>query len=1051
MSFAESRESADVPARWWRSTAELADRPEFRAFLEAEFPSAADLGGFSRRRWLQLMAASLAFGAASGCRWKQQEIAPLVKRPPDYVPGKPRQFATVIELAGSGIGLLATVIDGRPVKIEGNPKHPMSQGATDVWSQAAILELYDPDRSSPPVQSTARGAATRTWSEFAQWWRTQADRLDRHHGSGLCVLSELSSSPTLRRLQRQFKERYPNAGWFWYDPLADDNCRQGTREAFGKPLRPQFRLHRAEVVVCLDADLLGEPPGAVAYARAFARGRNPASGRLSRWYAVESCLSITGAAADHRLPLESSRIGALVTVLEAEIARLTGGENARSSSSGGDRPAAHSADASVSSAAIRLVRAMARDLAAHRGCSLVVAGNRQPPEVHQAVWRINALLENLGRTVEFTADPDPQHPTCVEAIGQLVEKMHAGAVDTLIVLGGNPAYDAPADLQFAAALTKVPASIHLGLYRDETSMLCTWHLPRAHGLESWGDARAYDGTYSVAQPLVEPLFGGRSAIELLALVTGQEDADAQQLVRQTFARIAGTAQRAVWRTTLHDGLLPGSAWPTETPPIQPAAVPAAAVGEAASLLADTGSGNTLAADRMEIVFRSSASTYDGRLANNGWLQETPDPITKLTWDNAAVLSPLAAAALGVEHEDVVELTYRGRTLELPVYVLPGQAAATVAVELGYGRTAAGHVGGLTAEGVDPVGTDTYRLRTSQAMQFDTGLSLRPTGRRRPLACTQDHHAIDTVGMQGRAERLGQLVRQATLAELQADPHVAAHAAHHPPLQSLWQEHEYPGHRWAMAIDLSKCIGCNACMVACQAENNVPIVGKEQVRRGREMHWIRVDRYFRGDPNHPEVAFQPVACQHCENAPCEQVCPVGATVHSNEGLNDMVYNRCVGTRYCANNCPYKVRRFNYFWFHKDLDAPGGEIRKLVFNPEVTVRTRGVMEKCSYCVQRIQAARISAKRAEGAGRRAEAERYLADGAIRTACQQACPTKAIVFGDLSDQESRVAALHASPLAYAVLGELNVKPRTMYLARIRNPNPELTSSDDEHQHSTG
>lgn len=1053
MSSTESREPADLHTRWWRSTAERSGRPEFRALLEAEFPGEADPAGFSRRRWLQLMAASLAFGAASGCRWKEQEIVPLVRRPPDYVPGQPRTFATVMELAGSGVGVLVTAIDGRPVKIEGNPKHPLSLGATDAWAQAAILDLYDPDRASPPIQRTSRGAAPRAWNDFAKWWGIHAGGLEQQAGRGLCVLAEVSSSPSLARLRGELLRQYPKAQWFCYDPLADDNLREGARLAFGKPYRPQLRIEQADVIACLDADLLAQPPTAVACARAYAQGRNPATGRMNRLYAVESCLSITGAAADHRLPLESNRIAAVAAVLEAEVARLLGAESSRADAPGEDAAAVDRASGSGKPAPLQFVRAMARDLVDHRGRALVVAGPRQPPEVHWTVWRINALLESMGSTLVFSADPDPQRAACADEITRLAGQMHAGEVETLVVLGGNPVYNAPVDLDFAAGLAKVPNTIHLGRYRDETSEVCTWHLPQAHWLECWGDARAYNGLYSVAQPLLAPLFEGRSAIELIALLVGGSDADAQQLVRQTFAEVAGTADENSWRTTLLEGLLPNSEWPVETPQVQMREIASAALSEAEAALGGvpSGLGSGSLTDRLEIVFLPSPATYDGRLANNGWLQETPHPLTKLTWDNAALLSPAAAEALGVGDEDLVQVEYRGRTLELPVCVLPGQAAATVGVELGYGRTAAGRVGGLASEGIASVGTDTYRLRTSKAMQFDGGLILRPTVRRRPLACTQDHFAIDAVGMQGRAQRLGQLLRQATLAQFQADPHVAQHVVHHPPLESLWQEHAYPGHRWAMAVDLSKCIGCNACMAACQAENNVPIVGKAQVRRGREMHWIRIDRYFRGDPDDPEVAFQPVACHHCENAPCEQVCPVGATVHSGEGLNDMVYNRCVGTRYCSNNCPYKVRRFNYFWYHKNLDVPGGEIRKLVFNPEVTVRTRGVMEKCTYCVQRIQAVKIAARNADIAGQRAEAERLSADGAIRTACQQACPTGAITFGDLSDRQSRVAALHASPLAYALLGELNVKPRTVYLARIRNPNPQLASHNDEHEHHSG
>ena len=640
------------------------------------------------------------------------------------------------------------------------------------------------------------------------------------------------------------------------------------------------------------------------------------------------------------------------------------------------------------------------------------------------VRRINAALGNVGKTVEYFASA--LRPSHVEAIGTLVERIRAGEVATLVLLGGNPAYNAPADLGFAEALGKVETTVHLGLYRNETARACEWHVPAAHWLESWGDARGYDGTYSVVQPLVAPLYNGRTAVELVAGILGDESPDGEKLVRATFAKVAaGRQSEELWRETLHDGLLPQSGYPTVEPE------PADELPEAAGL----GGGE------LEIVFRSDHSVDDGRFANNGWLQEMPDPVTRLTWDNAALLSPATAEKLGVEDGTVVKLTYRGRGLEVPAYVLPGQAADCVAVSLGYGRTAAGHVGGLTDEGIGPVGADAYRIRTSGAMHFDTGVSIEPTARQVELATTQDHFAIDRVGAKARRERVPVLVQEASIERFQQyqslspeereHEDLAGHHGHHPPLVSLWKEHEFPGHRWGMSIDLSKCIGCSACVVACQAENNVPVVGKDRVLEGREMHWLRVDRYFRGDQDDPELAVQPVACQQCEMAPCEQVCPVAATVHTKEGLNDMVYNRCIGTRYCANNCPYKVRRFNYFAYHQEVEDPTGEVAKMKFNPEVTVRSRGVMEKCSYCVQRIQAAKIDAK---------NRREPVADGAIQTACQQACPTQAIRFGDLADTQSRVYQAHASVRAYMMLAELNVKPRTAYLAKIRNPNPELT-----------
>jgi molybdopterin-containing oxidoreductase family iron-sulfur binding subunit len=609
--------------------------------------------------------------------------------------------------------------------------------------------------------------------------------------------------------------------------------------------------------------------------------------------------------------------------------------------------------------------------------------------------------------------------------------MNEGKIQMLVILGGNAVYDAPADLRFADALQKVPVRVHLSPYDNETSRKCTWHLPQSHWLESWGDARAWDGTYSIVQPLIAPLYDTRTANELLALLAGQETADARDLVRETFKQLSGAEWEAKWDAALESGILPESAFPQstpklfrQTPPAEPGPPPNA---------------DKAGREKLEIVFYPDASVYDGRYANNGWLQEMPDPMTKLTWDNAALLSPATAAALGVEHGTLVRLSLGGRTVEIPAYVMPGQAPGSIAVALGYGRIAAGKVGGDVDTGCAPVGIDVYPLRTTGTMGFAAGVAVTPTGAKYPLATTQDHSAIDTVGMKARGQRVGDLVREFTLDEYRAkskqEPHFARHADHVPPLESLWEEHKYEGRRWGMTIDLSKCIGCGACVMACQAENNVPVVGKERVLRGREMHWLRVDRYYRGNTDNPRVAHQVVLCQHCENAPCEQVCPVAATVHSQEGLNEMVYNRCVGTRYCSNNCPYKVRRFNFFNYRKDLESPENEVRKMVLNPEVTVRSRGVMEKCTYCVQRIQAARIEAK---------NRREPIPDGAIQTACQQVCPTQAIVFGDLNHkdekgQPSAVAKLRHADRAYEILAGLNVKPRTSYLAGIRNPNPEL------------
>ncbi len=612
--------------------------------------------------------------------------------------------------------------------------------------------------------------------------------------------------------------------------------------------------------------------------------------------------------------------------------------------------------------------------------------------------------------MEVFAEPDPERRSDVAAIAALAAAMRAGRVETLLILGGNPAYDAPADLDFAARLKNVQQAIHLGLHDDETARLCSWHVPAADPLESWDDGQAWDGTYGVVQPLIEPLYGGRTAIELVAALLGDENAKAHDLVRQTFATLVPAAElERSWRHTLHDGALAGSAFP-ELPP-QPRVE--ALVQEIERVAA---SGGWARGGGLEAVFVADRKVHDGRYANNAWLQELPDPLTRLTWDNAALLPVTTADQLGVATGDVVTVAVGGRTLEIVAYVIPGQADGTIVLPLGYGRAAAGTVG-------DGVGFDTYALRTTAAPHFAAGASVTLTGRRYPLALTQDHHAIDLVGFKERGLRVAALVREGTLAEYLKDPEFVKERAEEPTPSRIFEKLVYDGeHQWAMAIDLSACIGCGACAVACQAENNIAVVGKEQVARGREMHWIRIDRYFAGKAERPKIVFQPMACQHCENAPCEQVCPVGATMHSNEGLNEMVYNRCVGTRYCSNNCPYKVRRFNYLNYRKNLS----QVEKMAFNPEVTVRSRGVMEKCTYCIQRIEAVKIAAR---------NDRRPIRDGEITPACAQTCPTQAITFGDLKDAGSRVVALHGHRRAYGILSELDTEPRTRYLAKLRNP----------------
>lgn len=1019
-------------SKYWRSLDELEHSPEFQAFVEREFPVAASEfpTGVSRRRWLQLMAASFTLAGVSGCRWQTEKIAPFAERPESRIPGRPESYATSIEWAGRVRHLLVTCYDGRPIKVEGNPDHPDARGATDAVSQACILDLYDPDRSAKLTQVEGRHSFNRTWSDFQRWIRQHLNNFASNGGDGFAVLIEPTTSPSVHSLLEQMRAKLPQMRLYEDDSSRLVAQQSGAELAFDQRLATDYELSEARVIVCLDADLLHGTDNSLRYAREFAERRDPDGEWMNRLYAIESGMSVTGAAADHRLGIRSSDIAEFLSVLEQRLRdRLEGG---RAGGRGEANLPSGFLERLPDHARLRagqFVEAICDDLCAHRRASVITAGPCQPAEVHARVHAINALLDNVGVTVHYTADPWLiDHADGLAALKRDIDR---GAINTLAILGANPVFTAAAEWNVADAIADVPHTISLSRHEDETARLCSWRLPLSHPFESWGDVRAHAGTIGVTQPLIAPLLDGKSVIEVLAMLV--DDArDPRQIVRDSIGGLSESPMsEARWRQLVHDGLLPGSEFPRITPQLasdRTSSLPAVAVA---------------AGDDLELVFTHSNAVFDGRLANNGWLQETPDPVTKLTWDNAAIFSSRTAARLGVEHGTLVDLHAGDRSLRVPAFILPGQAENSISLALGYGRRAAGRVGGSETLQVPPVGTDASLLRSDSSTFVIQGVEAKPTGIAYELATTQDHHAIDTLGREEIGQRVGELVRETTLEDYQEHPDFAQHRVHHPPLESLWQEPSYEGYAWGMSIDLNKCIGCNACMVACQSENNVPIVGKDQVLKGREMHWIRVDRYFSGEPEAPDVAHQPLACHHCENAPCEQVCPVAATVHSDEGLNDMIYNRCVGTRYCANNCPYKVRRFNFFDYNQQLEAPGGELVQLGVNPEVTVRSRGVMEKCTYCVQRIQHAKIEAKN-DG--------RPVRDGEVVTACQQACPTRAIEFGDLNDKKSRVAKSHADPRAYGMLAELNVKPRTKYLARIRNPHPllakETASPDRGHPH---
>ncbi len=1000
LDLAQVREklAATQGPEYWRSIEELADTPEFRDMVHREFPRQASEWpeGVSRRGFLELSAASLALAGLTACtRQPEEKIVPYVRQPEELVPGRPLHYATSMELAGDSLGVLVESHMGRPTKVEGNPEHPASLGATDVFAQASILGLYDPDRS----QSVTHLERIATWGDFSTALLGRVQALTALQGEGLRILTQTVLSPTLAAQIADLLTRMPKARWHQWEAAGAHSARAAARTAFGADVAVRYDLAKADVVVALDADFLTSGPGWVRHAREFAGRRKAArqkgEAKINRLYAVESSPTVTSTQADHRMALPPHGVAAFAAALAAAVGV----------------PGASAGDLGAFAQAANWVKAVADDLLAHRGAAAVIAGEHAPPELHVLAHAINLALGNAGATVHYSEPVEARPEDQVASIRALTEDMRAGKVDTLLILGGNPAYDAPADLGFTDALLKVPFRMHLSLYLDETSAYCPWHVPASHFLEAWSDTRSFDGTAAIVQPLIEPLYpSAKSAHEVMALLGTTTDATGYELVRGHWQKAilagAGTGFEAAWRKTVHDGVSGGGA-------VAPKAVQVAAdaVARACAAARESGGGTVL-------LFRPDPGLYDGRFANNGWLQELPRSLTKLTWDNALLLSPKDAETLGLATESVAEVEVGGKKLSLPVWVLPGHAEGCATVHLGWGRARAGKVGG-------GVGVDVYPLRTSASL-WQAGPATITKGRgEHQLASAQTHQDIE---LQTREAANRHLVRHGTVEQFEQNPHFVGEMGHHAPAadETMYPPHAYNGYSWGLAIDLSSCVGCNACVVACQSENNIPVVGKEQVAKAREMHWIRIDRYFQGDLDDPSVHLQPVMCMHCELAPCEVVCPVAATVHGPEGLNEMVYNRCVGTRYCSNNCPYKVRRFNFLLF-SDFET---EVLKMAQNPDVTVRSRGVMEKCTYCVQRINLARIDAKR-DG--------RKIKDGEVVTACQQACPAEAIVFGDLNDPGSEVNRWKASELNYGLLDDLNTRPRTTYLAKLSNPNPAL------------
>ncbi|HEY0766208.1 MAG TPA: TAT-variant-translocated molybdopterin oxidoreductase [Pyrinomonadaceae bacterium] len=1078
-------ETARGQKKYWRSLEELADTPLFREFVEREFPQQAEEwhDPIERRTFIKLMGASLALAGLSGCVFQPPEkIVPNVKQPEDQVPGKALFFATAAPLFGAAIPVLVRSNEGRPTKIEGNPDHPNNRptdfppedpirdprgsSATDIFTQASILSLYDPDRS--PTLTFREDI--QTWTAFVGQMRSILDEQRPKQGAGIRFLTESIISPTLGAMMKELQTTLPQSKWHQYEPANRDNALEGAKMAFGQPVNTTYRFDLAQRVLSLDCDFLAPTfPGYLRYSREFmARRRITETNKeMNRLYVVETTLSTTGATADHTWEVKPSEFEALAQGIASLAGVSTGTARPLLGQEGPFAPGSSSGPINSNHA---WIEALARDLTQHKGASIVLAGENQPPFIHALAHAMNNALGNVGKTVFYT-DPLEVNPVNHRAsLEILLKDIDAGLVELLVIIGGNPVHNTPADLKLSPERLQKIANqkdtnriVHLSEFRDETSEWSHWHVPAAHYLESWGDTRSYDGTVSIVQPLIQPLYDGKTAFELLAVFTEQYDRKPYDMVKafwqtqrsgpgqtqaasnQTARPTATPAAEATpapapspsqdfetwWRQSVHDGFMANSAfqpktfamnsgWANQqTPPAQQAA-----------------------AGTFELVFRTDPSIYDGRFANNGWLQELPKALTKVTWDNVAIVSPNSGqqianatnnggAIKGREHYvPLVEITnQQGQKITAPLWIMPGQPDGVVTVHLGYGRRLAGKVG--TGNDGELVGFDAYPIRTSFEPWFTTGAKITNTGRDYQLATTQLHFNLEDPKF-STEER--DIVRSQTLEEFlhgtgeHAEEEKHGHPTLYPGYNYKDQAENAPNYAWGMAIDLNNCIGCNACTVACQSENNIPVVGKHEVVRSREMHWIRLDTYFKGfDPNHPEgVNFMPVPCMHCENAPCEPVCPVHATVHSAEGLNDMVYNRCVGTKYCSNNCPYKVRRFNFF-LYQNWEQPTYQLMR---NPEVSIRSRGVMEKCTYCVQRIQNAKIQSELED---------RKVRDGEIVTACQAVCPTEAIVFGDVNDPNSRVSKLKESERNYSLLGELNTKPRTTYLSQLKNPNPEI------------
>ncbi|MFZ4598942.1 MAG: TAT-variant-translocated molybdopterin oxidoreductase [Terrimicrobiaceae bacterium] len=1025
----------------WRSLRELENDPEFAKHLHQEFPRGADIyedSGLTKRDFMKLMGASMALAGVglTGCRRPESHLVAFNKGVEWTIPGKFLYYATSMPARYGAIPLVASTSDGRPTKLEGNPLHPYSNGGTDMFAQASILDLYDPHRSKQILEN-GKASDAAAFDAFLQ-------KVSQSGGRGVAFLVEKKNSPTRDRLRAELERNFPGLLWAEYEPLGDEAAVKSTEAAFGDGIRLLPKFDRADVILAVDSDFLNPSETGIGYSAGFSARRNPnqKGAPMNRLYVVENHFTTTGGMADHRLRCKVSDSGEFLRRLGAVVGKKTGDSNLASLLG-----AFPKSDASIDEA---WVTECANDLLANPGRSMVITGPQTPAPVQSLVHAINQALGNIGTTLLGVLSDAP----AVSTISDLAAAISGGAVKTLFILGGNPAYNAPANLDFASLLKKVPDVVRLGLFEDETSKLSRWHAPAAHFLEAWGDVRTADGTYTSVQPMVLPLWGGLSELDILAKLLGGAAIEGPELVRKTFSSLAtdqAIAQAGsldmLWNNFLRIGFLPGSQFPAT--PLSFALAPVVALVSKAI---------PAKSDGLELVFIASSSVDDGRYANNSWLLETPDFVTKVTWDNAVLMSPTTAKKLGVRTNnfdalgeiaekigndvnydlvaDIVELSDGKTTIEAAALVAPGHADDSLSIALGFGRH---DVSALMKN----VGFNAYPLRQTISMRAANGITLKVTDRNYPLAQTQEHRS-----MEGR-----DLVREGTLERYEHEPAFAQTMGmdgHIPPNISLYTHPELTSaEQWGMTVDLNTCTGCNACVVACQAENNVPVVGKDQVRKNRDMAWIRLDRYFAGEPEDPEMLSQAIMCQHCENAPCETVCPVNATVHSEDGLNLMAYNRCIGTRYCANNCPWKVRRFNYFDYNQrpidqlywgPLAKKGmADSLKMAKNPNVTVRMRGVMEKCTFCIQRIEEAKIG--RLVEAGPSPKSETPIST--FKVACQQACPHDAIVFGDIADPESRVAQLRKADRGYTMFKYVNASPRVTYLARIKNPNPKMPGAE--------